>query len=183
MPYKKNEIVLVQKTLQFVKILDYCKENEAYKVRYFKKRINEVAKLTNDETRTYTFEKQVSNEIWLHPNSLHKININYDYWLMYSIRYYIRKTFTRKPLPHLDKYILLQYKQSIIAQRIRLKKRNIFKEIEEKFDLYKLIGEWRKKYKKKIGLVSFVHSVSDVETYSKNDIDNFYKKIIWYEKH
>lgn len=183
MEFKRNEIAIVIKTLHFVKIKAYNKENQCYSVVYFKKRINETVKVDNEETRTYSFEKQVSNKTIVHHNELMKISINYDYWLIYSFRYWMRKTFTRKPLPPLDKWVLLEYKQSLISQRIRLKKHKINDEISEKFDLYKLIGEWRKSYRKKIGLVSFVHEMLNVEKYSQNDINNFYKKIVWYEKH
>jgi hypothetical protein len=174
MVFYPNEIALIIKTLQFCKIKSYDKKTQNYTVKMFRKRVNETVTFINEQNETDWFKIKKSNYEVYHVNSLMKIIIPLDYKIVYLVRFALLKLFM-KPLPHYQKYLLLSFKQSLLAQRIRLKKDKILIEMRKEKELTKVILQNDRR-----GLYKRVCQNFGVEKYTLNDVKLFYCKLMFY---
>jgi hypothetical protein len=67
-----------------------------------------------------------SNLISLRSDFITKIDIPFDYFCIYLLRFLILKLF-RKPLPHFDKFMILEFRDTLKVQRINKTKSKIAK--------------------------------------------------------
>lgn len=176
--FKRNEYVYVIKTLEVVKIKNYNPKDKIYLVKRFKFNLNK-NKHVNAEDWQHVNNKRILKFNEFHEKSLMKIDIPYSFWLIYNLRFCIKKLL-RQPLPYYQKFLFCEYRKTIMAQRIYTKKNKIKKLIKDNKLLYDTIGEWLKT-DKKISSYNFITEEIGF-IYTRNQINYFLKCLDFLKK-